>query len=94
MTTHIIINGREITNPLARGLFAAVAIIVAALVSGFVVFVLLPLIGIAVSLSIGFVLTFIVVMLFVSAVMAVGIYLYSLIVGPVSVRIDKHRKDR
>ncbi|MDH5389381.1 MAG: hypothetical protein OEY06_13165 [Gammaproteobacteria bacterium] len=60
MTTRIIINGNEVTNPFSRALLIMSAILIIALVTTVVIFILLPLIGIAVTLSIGFVLIFII----------------------------------
>jgi hypothetical protein len=60
MNARIIINGKEVTNPFARFLLVLGAIIIAALVTVGVIFILLPLIGVAVTLSIGFVLIFVV----------------------------------
>jgi len=56
MTTRIIINGKEITNPFTRFLLILSTILMTALVSAGVIFVLLPIIGIAVTLSVGFIL--------------------------------------
>jgi len=94
MTTHIIVNGREITNPFARALLAIGAIITAGIIAAFLVFVLLPLIGIAVSLSIGFVLIIIAAMFVAAAVMALGTYLFGWLFGPAELRIDKQRKEQ
>ena len=63
MNTRIIINGKEVTNPVARALLILSAIIVAAVVAALVIFVLFPLIGIAVTLSIGVIAIFIVAMI-------------------------------
>ena len=60
MNTRIIINGKEVNNPFVRFLLILGAIIIAALVTVGVIFILLPLIGIAVTLSIGFILIFVV----------------------------------
>jgi len=60
MNTRIIIKGKEVSNPFARALLLLGAIIVAALVAAVVIFVLLPVIGIAVTLSFGFIVIFVI----------------------------------
>ena len=59
MTTRIIINGEEVTSPLARFLLLFGAIAITALVTAVVIFVLFPIIGIALTLSVGVVAIFI-----------------------------------
>lgn len=60
MNTRIIINGKEVSNPFARLLLILGAIIFAALVAAVVIFILLPVIGIAVTLSFGVIIIFII----------------------------------
>lgn len=60
MNTRIIINGKEVSNPFTRFLLILGAIIFAALVAAVVIFILLPVIGIAVTLSFGLIVIFIV----------------------------------
>ena len=60
MNTRIIINGKEVSNPFIRFLLILGAIIFAALVAAVVIFILLPVIGIAVTLSFGLIVIFIV----------------------------------
>ena len=53
MATHIVINGREVTNPVAKAAIGMVAVLFAGLVAAAVIFIVLPLVGIAVTLSVG-----------------------------------------
>lgn len=53
MPLHVIWNGKEVKNPLLKYSIAIGPIAVAATVTALVVFVLLPLIGVVVSLTIG-----------------------------------------
>jgi hypothetical protein len=55
MSAHIIINGKEVTHPAARMLIKMGAVLLAGLVAAAVVFMVLPLVGIAVTLSVGLV---------------------------------------
>ena len=93
MTTRIIINGKEVTNPFARVLLIFGAIIVAALVAALVIFVLFPVIGIAVTLSIGVIAIFIVaIMMSVTALVLITV-ISSWLFGSAEFRIERfHRK--
>ena len=51
MATQILINGKEVTSPFAKAFLVFGAIITVALVTAVVIFVLLPIIGVAVTLS-------------------------------------------
>ena len=59
MTTRVIINGREIKNPIIKAVLAFGFILIASLISLVVIFVLLPVAGIVITLSVGFVVVFI-----------------------------------
>ncbi|NOQ70138.1 MAG: hypothetical protein GQ573_08530 [Gammaproteobacteria bacterium] len=93
MTTRIIINGKEVTNPFARVLLIFGAIIVAALVAALVIFVLFPVIGIAVTLSVGVIAIFIVaIMMSVTALVLITV-ISSWLFGSAEFRIERfHRK--
>lgn len=56
MTTHIIINGREVSNPLARWLIIIAGIASAFAFSAALIFFILPLIGLTLTFTIGLVL--------------------------------------
>lgn len=60
MDTRIIINGKEVSNPIARYFLILGAIIFASLVAAVVIFILFPVIGIAVTLSFGLIVIFII----------------------------------
>ena len=60
MDTRIIINGKEVSNPLTRYFLILGAIIFASLVAAVVIFILFPVIGIAVTLSFGLIVIFII----------------------------------
>lgn len=60
MNTRIIINGKEVRNPVARYLLILGAIVFASLVAAVVIFILFPVIGIAVTLSFGLIVIFII----------------------------------
>lgn len=60
MNTRIIINGKEVSNPVARYVLILGAIIFASLVAAVVIFILFPIIGIAVTLSFGLIVIFVI----------------------------------
>ena len=52
-----VINGKEVTNPVAKTTLAFGAILFAALITAIIVSVLLPFVGVVVTLSVGFILS-------------------------------------
>lgn len=53
MAMRVVINGREVTNPAAKAVVGMWAILVAGLVGALLMFLVLPLVGIAVTLTAG-----------------------------------------
>lgn len=92
MTTRIIINGKEVTNPFAKALLILGAIVVAALVTAVVIFVLLPIIGVAVTLSVGFVVIFIVATLVSVATLVLVTVISAWLFGAAEFRIERIHK--
>lgn len=92
MNTRIIINGKEVTSPSAKALLILGAIIVAALVLAIVIFVLFPIIGVAVSLSIGFIAIFIVAAIVSVATLALLTVIIAWLFGAAEFRIERIHK--
>jgi hypothetical protein len=93
MNTRIIINGKEVTSPLTKYLLILSAIIIAALVAAVVIFVLFPLIGIVLTLSVGVIAIFIVAMMVSAAVLVLLTFISSWLFGSAEFRIERfHRK--
>ncbi len=93
MTTRIIINGKEVTNPFTKALLILGAIIFAALVAALVIFVLLPIIGVAVTLSVGFLAIFIVAIMVSVVALVLVTVISSWMFGSTEFRIERlHRK--
>ena len=92
MTTQVVINGKEVTNPFAKAALAFGAILISALVTAVIVFVLLPIIGVAVTLSGGFVAIFIVATIMGIATLMFGAALFGWLFGPTEFRVEKTRK--
>ena len=93
MTTRIIINGKEVTNPFTRGLLILSAVLVTALVSAIVIFILLPIIGIAVTLSVGFILIFVAASIVSMVALALMTVISSRYFGTTEFRIERiHRR--
>ena len=59
MTTRVTINEREITNPIVKAMLVFGFILIVSLISLVVIFILLPIAGIVITLSVGFVFVFI-----------------------------------
>ena len=93
MATRIIINGKEVTNSITRALLILSAILITALVTSIVIFILLPIIGIAVTLSVGFILIFVVASIMSMVSLALMTLISSKYFGTTDVRIERiHRK--
>ena len=92
MATKIIINGKEITNPFAKALLIFGAIVVAAMVTAVVIFVLLPIIGVAVTLSVGFIVIFIVATIVSVATLALVTIISAWLFGAAEFRIERSHK--
>jgi len=92
MKTRIIINGNEITNPVTRFLLMLAAIIVAALAAAVVIFILFPIIGIAVTLSIGFIAIFIVAIMGSVAALVLFTVISSWLFGSTEFRIERFNR--
>jgi len=92
MTTRIIINEKEVTNPLVKGLFIFGAVIISALVTAIVIFVLLPIIGVAVTLSVSFILIFFVAIIISVSTLALVAVISAWIFGAAEFRIEKSHK--
>lgn len=72
MTTHIIINGREITSPVFKLAIAIGIALMAALVAALILFVALPLLGITLALTFASALIVVVAVVAGSFVLAFG----------------------
>lgn len=92
MATRIVINDKEVTNPVAKVFLIAGAIIIAALVSAFVIFILLPIIGVAVTLSVGFIVIFIAASIISAATLAFAIIIMGWLFGAAEFRFEKTNK--
>jgi uncharacterized RDD family membrane protein YckC len=51
----IVINGKEVTNPVVRALFGMFALLVVGVIAALAIFLILPLVGIVVTVSVGLV---------------------------------------
>ena len=93
MNTQIIINGKQVSNPFIRSLLILAAIITAALVTAVVIFILLPLIGVAVTLSVGFIAIFVVATMVSVVFLVLLTIISSWLFGSTEFRIVRiHRK--
>lgn len=92
MTMHIVLNGKEVTSPTAKFGLSFVAAMGAALVTVVVVFILLPLIGVAVTLSVGLVAIVVVASIAGVATLVLGSLLYAALIGPVEFLVEKMQR--
>lgn len=92
MTTYIVINGKEVTNPIAKAAVALGAILSAAIVTSIVVFVLLPIIGVVVTLSVGFIAIVIIAISVGVSALIFGAAILGWLFGPTEFRFEKTHK--
>lgn len=94
MAMRIVINGSEITNPLIKGFIVFSAIAVSALITAVVIFVLFPIIGIAVTLSLGFIAICIIATMVGIGVLGFITLLLNLLFGVMEFRLEHRRRKR
>lgn len=95
MKAHIIISGREVTNPFVKALLILGAIIVAALIMTVVIFILLPFVGVVVTLSLSFIGIFIIATVVSVATLLFVTFVSAWLFGAAEFRIERvHGKKR
>jgi hypothetical protein len=94
MTIRIVINGNEVTNPFAKAFLVFGAVIVAAITTALVIFVLFPIIGIVVTLSAGFIAICIVATIVGITTLAFGTVMLGLLFGVMEFRLEHSRKKK
>lgn len=92
MATQILINGKEVTNPFAKTFLVFGVILTVAFVMAIVLFVLLPIIGVAVTLSAGVVAIFIVATIVAVAMLAFITAMLGLLFGAMEFRVERSRR--
>ena len=92
MALRIVINEREITNPLVKFSLILGAMLVTGLVIAAVVFILLPLVGITVLASVTFVLVIVAGTLIGVFVLGLGTILYTIIKGSFNVSVERRHR--
>lgn len=92
MALRIVINEREITNPLVKFSLILGAMLVTGLVIAAVVFILLPLVGITVMASVTFVLVIVAGTLIGVFVLGLGTILYTIIKGSFNVSVERRHR--
>jgi uncharacterized RDD family membrane protein YckC len=55
MPNRIVINGKEVTNPLAKAVIGALAVLLAGAIAAVVIFLVLPLVGIVLTFTVAIV---------------------------------------
>ena len=92
MALRIVINEREITNPLVKFSLILGAMLVTGLVIAAVVFILLPLVGITVMASVTFVLVIVAGTLIGVFVLGLGTILYTIIKGSFNLSVERRHR--
>jgi hypothetical protein len=85
MGGRVIINGQEITNPVARFFIQVGAVIFAALVVALVLFIVLPIVGVVVAGSVGLALLVVAIVLLALPILLIGGPLLAIILAPFSI---------
>jgi cation transporter-like permease len=92
MATRILINGKEVTNPFLKTILILGAIVLTALVTSVIIFILLPIIGVAVTLSVGFVIIFIVASVISVVALGLAVVLFAWLFGIAEFRFENTHK--
>ncbi|MFW2374246.1 MAG: hypothetical protein ACN4GM_14060 [Gammaproteobacteria bacterium] len=92
MAIRIVFNDQEVTNPFIKTLLMLGAIIIAAVVTAVVIFILFPIIGIAVTLSLGFIGVFIIATLISVVTLALVTVISAWLFGSTELRIERFHK--
>lgn len=92
MKTRIFINGREVSNPVVSTLLIPDAVIIAAVAAALVIFVLFPVIGIAVTLSFGVIAIFVVAIMMSIAALVLITVIYSWLFGSAEFRFERYNR--
>lgn len=92
MSMRIVLNGREVMSPAAKFGLSFAAVLGAAVMTALVVFVLLPLIGIAVTLSVSLFVIILVATVAGIVSLLLGSLLFAWLVGPVEFFVERMRQ--
>ena len=92
MAIRIVINDQEVTSPFVKFLLVLGGIIIAAIVTAIVIFILFPIIGIAVTLSVGFIGVFIVATMISVITLALVTVVSAWLFGSTELRIERFHK--
>lgn len=88
----IVINDREITNPFTRFFIIFSAMVVIGLITAGIVFIILPLLGVTVVITVTFVLAIVAASVIGAFIFLIITFIYSVIKGSLHVHVDKHRR--
>ena len=94
MSGRIVINGREVTNPLARAAVAGLAVLFALAIVGIVLLIVLPLVGLTVGLAFTIVGIALVLAGVVVPLIMLGSGLFAAITAPFHALAERRRKRR
>lgn len=91
MDSRVVIKGKEITNPFAKAVILIFAVLVVGGIAAFILFLVLPLVGIIVSLSLGLVAVFLIGLGVGIPLILIGCALVGAIITPFAVLRDRLR---
>ena len=92
MVMRIVINDKEITNPVAKFFLIFSAMVVVGLITAGVVFIILPLLGITVVVTVSFVLAIVIASIVGAFILFIITFIYTLIKGSLHVHVDKRHQ--
>ena len=94
MSSRIVVNGREITNPLAKAAIAGLAVMSALIIVGLVLLLVLPLVGLTVGLSVVIVGVVLIAVGVLVPALILGGTLFAVIAAPFQALADARRRRR
>jgi hypothetical protein len=93
MATRIVINGKEVDNPIAKAALGMLAVIFFGAFAAVVVFLILPLLGIAVTLAVGLLAVLLVALGVGIPMFIVGGAVLGAILTPLAAVSEKRQRD-
>ncbi|MDH5473851.1 MAG: hypothetical protein OEY61_13460 [Gammaproteobacteria bacterium] len=89
MRTYLVINGKEVTNPVAKFLLFLTALVFSFVSTLLFLFIILPLVGLAVTLSVGLVVSIVFVVFISIPALMIFTALFGRLFGETEFRLRK-----
>jgi hypothetical protein len=86
---HIVVNGKKITNPIAILIVGLSSVILTGLITALVIFLILPLAGVVLSLSVGLTIVIFIAILVGLPILILGRIIFGILIRPFTKEKDE-----